>query len=91
MYCIFQASNKEDENDRLYCVNGHDRIVKFSIIYILLLVIYLVSPSRTGYSLCTCNFTVGKQTSKVPYGYRKCGTHARVFTQTLAHGKARMK
>ena len=27
-----------------------------------------------------------KKLSTILYGYRKCGTHARVFSQTLAHG-----
>ena len=27
-----------------------------------------------------------KNASTIQYGYRECGTHARVFTQTLAHG-----
>ena len=26
--------------------------------------------------------------STIQYGYRKCGTHARVFSQTLAHGNS---
>ena len=27
----------------------------------------------------------------VQYGYRKCGTHARVFSQTCAHGNKKNK
>ena len=29
--------------------------------------------------------TGGKKASPIQYGYRKCGTHARVFSKTLVH------
>ena len=40
---------------------------------------------RFEHTLCTRKFSVGKK-STIQYGNRKCGTHARVFSQTLAHG-----
>ena len=44
---------------------------------------------RSEYKKCTCSCTVGKKASTVQYGYRKWGTHARVFSQTLAHGDSK--
>ena len=35
---------------------------------------------RSEYTLCTCSCTAGKPASTIQYGYRKCGTHARVFS-----------
>ena len=32
-------------------------------------------------------FTERKKEGTIQYGYRKWGTHARVFSQTLAHGQ----
>ena len=39
--------------------------------------------------LCTCSFTVGKKETTIQNGYRKWGTHARVFCQTLEHGNSK--
>ena len=36
-------------------------LFKFSIVYTGLLVLWLVSSSRTGFSLCTCSWAVGKK------------------------------
>ena len=37
--------------------------------------------------LCFQNVSLlWKRASSIQYGYRKCGTHARVFSRTLAHG-----
>ena len=41
------------------------------------------------YTLCTCSCTVGEKTSTIQYGYRKCVTHARVFSRTLTHGNSK--
>ena len=30
-----------------------------------------------------------KKVSTIQYGYRKCGNHARLFSQTLAHGNSK--
>ena len=38
--------------------------------------------------MCTCSCNVGKKTRIIQYDYRKRGTHARVFFQTLAHGNS---
>ena len=40
--------------------------------------------------MCSCSCTVEKK-STIQYGYRKWGTHGRVFSQTLAKGTTRMK
>ena len=44
---------------------------------------------RTGFSLCTCivaHLHCNKELTAIQlYGYKKYGTHARVFSQTLAH------
>ena len=34
-------------------------------------------------------FRLTKRESTLQNGYRKCGTHARVFSQTLAHGNSK--
>ena len=47
--------------------------------------------SRLKRLLCTCSCAVGK--NEVPFSmaieYRKWGTRARVFSQTLAHGNSK--
>ena len=35
-------------------------------------------------------FILGKASS-IQYGYRKCGTHARVFSRTLAQGTSKIE
>ena len=30
-----------------------------------------------------------RKASTIQYGYKKCGTHARVFSQTLKHGNSK--
>ena len=32
-----------------------------------------------------------ERASSIQYGYRKCGTHARVFHRTLAHGNSKIE
>ena len=34
-------------------------------------------------------FRLGKKEGTIQYGYRTWGTHARVFSQTLAHGNSK--
>ena len=35
--------------------------------------------------MCICSSCSRVKASTIQYGYMKCGTHARVFSQTLAH------
>ena len=39
----------------------HSRMKQLSLVYTGLLVLWLVSLSRTGFSLCTCSCTAGKK------------------------------
>ena len=50
------------------------------------LYVYLISGKKNEYLI-----SGKKKASTIQFGYRKCGTHARVFCQTLAHGNSRMK
>ena len=51
--------------------------------------LWLISPSRAEfYFVHVYSCTVGKM-SIIQYGYRKWRTHARVFSQTLAHGNSK--
>ena len=34
-------------------------------------------------------FRLARKAITIQYGYRKCGTHARVFSQTLEHGDSK--
>ena len=44
---------------------------------------------RTELGMCTYNYTIEKKTSTTQYGYRKLGTHSRVFSQILEHGNSK--
>ena len=55
--------------------------------YIIIIVFCIISlPNRNN-----IDPRRAKKASSIQYGYRKWGTHARVFIKRLAHGTARMK
>ena len=48
---------------------------------------YLYFPAPNTH--CALVVALSKKASTIKYGYRKCGTHAQVLPQTLAHGNSK--
>ena len=59
---------------------------------ILLLLSSIIEATALSHAASCLNwvFILGKENS-IKYGYRKCGTHARVFSRTLAHGNSKIE
>ena len=59
---------------------------------ILLLLSSMIEASGLSHAASCLDwvFILGKASS-IQYGYRKCGTYARVSSQTLAHGNSKIE
>ena len=62
-----------------------------SILLLLLLLSNIIEASGLSHVASCLKVFILEKASSIRYGYRKCWTHARVFSRTLAHGDSKIE